>query len=192
MRKANAQKGAEILVEGGPPDPEGSRMKLNLGCGPALMEGFVNLDIYPWPGVDVIADLDQPWPFEDSSAEFIIAAHVFEHLNNPVGFMQEAWRVLRPATRKEPGGVLQVCVPYYKHANAFSDPTHKRFCTEHEFDYWIEKAPFHEQYGLGYGSPPVLFHPIKCEFGKYPGEVIPNEMRFFMGKVDGKCHQCES
>src|SRR5258708_16787192 len=33
-------------------------------------------------------------------------------------------------------GVLQVCVPYYKHANAFSDPTHKRFCTEHEFDYW--------------------------------------------------------
>ena len=159
-------------------------IRLNLGCGPALMEGFVNVDIFPWPGVDTIFDLDQPWPIEDGSCEFIVAAHVFEHLNEPVHFMKEAWRVLQSDTG-EGAGVLEVCVPYYKHANAFSDPTHKRFCTEHEFDYWIEGAPFHEQYGLGYGSPPVLFKALKMEFGKYPDEVIPNEMRFFMGKLDG-------
>src|SRR5258708_3920650 len=121
-------------------------IRLNLGCGPALMEGFVNVDIFAWPGVDVIADLDQPWPFEDGSCEFIVAAHVLEHLTEPVLFMKEAWRVLRSGSKSphsghnpdvkwkttpgreslceacdNPAGVLQVCVPYYKHANAFSD-----------------------------------------------------------------------
>ena len=172
-------------------------MRLNLGCGPAVMEGFVNADIAPWPGVDVIADLDEAWPFEDDSAELIIASHVFGHLNNPVHFMTEAWRVLvspriieaksvaLPDGYHVTGGLLQVCVPYYKHPNSFADPTHKRHCTEHTFDYWIDGAPYHIQYGLGYQSPPVLFKPIRMEFGKYEGEVLPNEMRIFMEKLGG-------
>jgi predicted SAM-dependent methyltransferase len=151
--------------------------KLNLGCGPAVMDGWVNVDWVGWPGVDLIADLDQPWPFEDGSAGFVLASHVFEHLAEPVHFMSEAWRVL------EPGGVLQVCVPYYKHPNSFADPTHKRHCTEHTFDYWIEDAPYHVQYGLGYQSPPVLFSAIRMEFGRYEREIIPNEMRIFMRKT---------
>ncbi len=113
------------------------------------------------------------------SAEYILASHVFEHLNNPVLFMTESWRVL------EAGGVLQVCVPYYKHPNSFADPTHKRHCTEHTFDYWIDGAPYHIQYGLGYHSPPVLFKALRMEFGKYEGEIVPNEMRIFMEKAVG-------
>jgi SAM-dependent methyltransferase len=154
-------------------------IRLNLGCGPAAMEGFVNVDWVAWPGVDVIADLDKPWPFDDSSAEFVLASHVFEHLDNPVHFMTEAWRVLGTS------GVLQVCVPYFKHQNSFADPTHKRHCTEHTFDYWIDGAPYHIQYGAGYQSPPVLFKALRMEFGRYEKEIIPNEMRIFLGKLGG-------
>lgn len=160
-------------------------MKLNLGCGPAAAEGFTNVDWVAWPGVDVIADLDKPWPWDDGSVQFILASHVFEHLSEPVHFMTEAWRVLQSATDVSPGGVLLVCVPYYKHQNSFADPTHKRHCTEHSFDYWIDGAPYHIQYGAGYQSPPVLFRPVDMEFGRYENEIIPNEMRIRMEKLDG-------
>jgi hypothetical protein len=34
-------------------------MKLNLGCGRDIKQGFVNLDYMPLPGVDVVADLER-------------------------------------------------------------------------------------------------------------------------------------
>lgn len=121
-------------------------LRLNLGCGPHIEPGMVNVDIVPLPGVDVVTDLDQPWPWLDDSVAYIVASHLFEHVDNPVRFMAEAHRVLAP------DGVLDIRVPYYKHIFAYSDPTHKRFCTELTFDYWIKGEPLHESYGPGYGS----------------------------------------
>lgn len=121
-------------------------IKLNLGSGRYLEEGFVNVDLLPQPGVDVVADLDQPWPWADETVEMIIASHLFEHVDNPVLFMSEAWRVLAP------DGILDVRVPYYRHVFAFTDPTHKRYCTELTFDYWIPGEGLHEAYGYQMGS----------------------------------------
>ena len=121
-------------------------LKLNLGCGPVIADDMVNVDIVRLPGVDVVADLDQPWPWADETCEHILVSHLFEHVAEPVRFMAEAWRVLIP------DGVLDIRVPYYKHVFAFSDPTHKRFCTELTFGYWIPGHPLHEAYGPGFGS----------------------------------------
>lgn len=126
-------------------------MKLNLGCGTDLEDGFVNSDIVDLPGVDVVADLDQPWPWPDGTAEYIVASHVFEHVDKPVLFMTEAHRVLQP------GGILEIRVPHWKHPNAYTDPTHRRFCTEQTFHYWIQGTVLHDQFGPMYGSPPAVF-----------------------------------
>lgn len=107
-------------------------MRLNLGCGPETLDQWLNVDIVPGPGVDVVHDLDvTPWPWKDNTAAEIAAVDVFEHIANPVGFMAEAHRVL------EPGGRLMIQTSYWRSWTAFTDPTHKRFCTEHTFDYWI-------------------------------------------------------
>jgi len=47
---------------------------------------------------DVIADLDieQLAGVESQSQDFVICSHVLEHLANPLGFLEEAHRVLRP------------------------------------------------------------------------------------------------
>lgn len=129
-------------------------MKLNLGCGPGpgQIPGAVNVDIVPMPGVDVVHDLGvAPWPWPDGSAADVAAFQLFEHVADPVLFMAECWRVL------EPGGRLHITVPWWLHPAAFTDPTHRRYCTEQSFDYWIKGTPLHEGGGLAMGSPPVLF-----------------------------------
>lgn len=152
-------------------------IKLNLGCGKSREEGFVNVDIVPLPGVDIVADLDQPWQWADSSVEMIIASHLFEHVDKPLLFMSEAWRVLAD------DGILDIRVPYYRHVFAFTDPTHKRFCTELTFDYWVPGEALHEAYGEGFGSakggPRFAYH----DFGRALAGDQGEELRVLLRKL---------
>ena len=122
-------------------------IKLNLGCGRARIDGYVNVDVANLPEVDVVHDLDVgPWPIETASAERIDAKDVFEHVANPIVFMTEAHRVL------EPGGVLHIRTPHYRSRDAFTDPTHRRFPTEHTFDYWIRGTVLYDLHNAAYGG----------------------------------------
>lgn len=114
-------------------------MKLQLGCGHHPRDGWVNLDRASLEGVDVVHDLDiAPWPFEDKSAEEIEARHVFEHVTDPCLFMTECHRILAP------GGTLEIVSPYFQHFSAFTDPTHRRFCTPETWDYWVPGTLYHD------------------------------------------------
>lgn len=74
-------------------------MKVNLGCQQQSMDGYINVDIVDYPGVDRVADIDDYLPFEANSLTEIYASHVFEHLTNPIRFLVECWRVLEPLGR---------------------------------------------------------------------------------------------
>lgn len=80
-------------------------MKIDLGAGSHRLEGFVSVDLY---GGDVKHDLSLfPWPFEDESADAILASHVLEHFTREEGalFLQECRRILKS------GGILSLAVP---------------------------------------------------------------------------------
>ncbi len=110
-----------------------------------IQDGAINVDAVALPGIDVVHNLDDhPWPFADASATRIRAAHIFEHVADPVGFMCEAWRVLGP------GGHLDLIVPHWKHRNAYTDPTHRRYCTEDTFRYWVPGTWLHDVGGDAY------------------------------------------
>jgi predicted SAM-dependent methyltransferase len=118
---------------------------LNLGCGDKPIEGRVNVDIVDLPGVDHLWDLDDyPWPWQPGSVSEIHCLHIFEHVNDPLGFMQQCWRVL------EPDGWLHIEVPHWQSRNAFTDPTHKRFCTEDTFRYWVPGTWLWNSMGVAY------------------------------------------
>ena len=122
-------------------------MRLNLGCGSDRLDGFVNVDLVNLHGVDVVHDLDVlPWPFDDDSVEGIVAQDVFEHVADPVGFMTESHRVL------EPGRDLAIRVPHFRHQDAFTDPTHRRYCTPNTWDYWIPGTPLFASHNAAYGG----------------------------------------
>jgi cyclopropane fatty-acyl-phospholipid synthase-like methyltransferase len=123
-------------------------VRLNLGSGSTpRVSGVVNVDIARLPEVDVVHDLDVlPWPWDDASVKAITAQDVFEHVGDPIGFMTESHRVL------ETGGELAIKSPHFRHQDAFTDPTHRRFCTLHTWDYWINGTELHKLHGAAYGG----------------------------------------
>ncbi|HIH16487.1 MAG TPA: methyltransferase domain-containing protein [Candidatus Diapherotrites archaeon] len=111
---------------------------LHLGCNVRdLGEGLINVDYARFPGVDLLADLDQPLPFADASVDGIGMAHVLEHLRY-MRFMREALRILKPGKR------VYLVVPYYtSHAAHIGEHVTPGFAWI-AFDYFQQpNHPFH-------------------------------------------------
>lgn len=108
-------------------------MKINLGAGNHIEEGFVNHDLKKHrPEIDVAWDLNVlPWPWEDETADQICSMTVFEHLDiDLVAALDECWRILRP------GGILYVKLPNAYDAEQWADPTHRRVFTLNTFKFF--------------------------------------------------------
>lgn len=80
-------------------------MRLHIGSGPLALEGWTNIDVFAYDGVDVVHDVRQPWPF--SGVEAIFAEHFLEHLTlrEALAFLRECRRALRD------DGVLRLSTP---------------------------------------------------------------------------------
>ena len=84
-------------------------MKLNLGCGLDVREGYINIDIRKAHPRILVLDLEKELlkPFPDNSAEEIIAKDFVEHLSWRVveAFLRDCFRVLKS------GGRMYIQVP---------------------------------------------------------------------------------
>ena len=123
-------------------------MRVNLGSGSRPMAGWLNVDRAAVPGVDYVHDLDVgPWPFaRTAGVEQIAAVDLFEHVGDPILFMTECHRILAPDR------MLFIQTPHYRSRDAFTDPTHRRFPTEHTFDYWIPGTTLYAEHNAAYGG----------------------------------------
>jgi predicted SAM-dependent methyltransferase len=88
--------------------------KINLGCGPLLKTGYLNVDIYP--GGDVTLDLRKDLPFASASCGRIFSEHFVEHLEHleypHIGYPSEARHLLTECYRVlRRGGLLSLSVP---------------------------------------------------------------------------------
>lgn len=106
------------------------RWNLYIGGGGCTVEGFINLDLFGLPGVNVIADATQ-LPFLDSTFQRIECDAVLEHVRLPETVMKEIGRVLKP------GGFAHVVTP-------FCHPFH-----EYPGDYWRFTLDGLEELGRG-------------------------------------------
>lgn len=120
------------------------RRSLNLGCGKDIRskaEGWVNMDVAPLEGVDVVHNLlDLPWPFADGSFEHIHCSHVLEHVPHYLGgrghkdgfilVMEEMHRILAA------GGTVRILAPHHQGDNRWIDPTHTRAIHPGNFAYF--------------------------------------------------------
>lgn len=139
-------------------------MKLNLGCGKKVREGFVNVDKFEMPGVDKVMDLFRfPWSFADNTFDYVYASHLIEHIphetkmswevaekcaSHPMwsqwkilqdldgffAFFAEVWRI-----SKNDALVECVCPFGYTH-QSFQDPTHTRVIVPQTIAYLAGEA----------------------------------------------------
>lgn len=95
---------------------------LDVGCGPAKQAGAFGIDQFALPGVDLVCDLNQPWPLEDARFDRVVFRHSIVHLSSLEHALREARRVVRK------GGTIEIISPHFSSDNAFTDPT-MRFST---------------------------------------------------------------
>ncbi len=117
--------------------------KLNLGCGTDIKEHYINLDIVPLKGVDIVANLSSPqYPFKSNTFGKILMHHVLEHLPNVLETMEELHRI------SISGGSIMISVPYWNSYGAVVDPTHKSFFHHKTFDYFDPRTKLCQSKGF--------------------------------------------
>ena len=115
--------------------PSAPPRRLSLGCGHDVRPGWVNLDIAPLPGVDVVHDLDVfPWPFGEGAFDEIECIDVLEHLRALPRAMEEIHRLLAP------GGRILIEGPHFTSYTVATDPTHRRAFAINTFEYFTERS----------------------------------------------------
>lgn len=149
-----------------------SLKKLHIGCGNQIIPHWVNHDLVPLPGVDVVHDLTVfPWPFHDDTFDEIKAYHVLEHLPETIKTLEEIYRISASNAR------VHIRVPYWNSPDMISDPTHRVFFNEQSMDYFDPKArqcierPYYsfarfEIVSKSYFIKLRGYREIKSEFGK--------------------------
>jgi len=95
--------------------------KLDVGCGKNKDQSFTGIDLFGWPGVDIVWDLEKfPWPVEDNSYDYIRINHVIEHINDQVGFFSEIHRIASH------NATVHIETPHFSSSNSWADLTHVR------------------------------------------------------------------
>ena len=142
--------------------PVAPLLKLDLGSGDNVREGFMGIDFVATEGVKKSGgrawDLKKtPWPWKDESVIEVNCSHFLEHLTGleRIPFMDELYRVLAFK------GTALIITPYWSSMRAVQDPTHqwppiceasylyfnKPWRITNKLDHYGSKADFDYTYG---------------------------------------------
>jgi SAM-dependent methyltransferase len=130
-------------------------VKIDIGCGKTKAEGWIGLDVRPFPGVDHVmnAGTDR-WPFDDGTVDEAKASHFVEHLKpaERIHFANELYRVLKK------DGKCQVVTPHWNSGRAFGDLTHEWPPVSEMWFYYLKRewreanAPHNDAYTCDFDS----------------------------------------
>lgn len=148
--------------------------RLNLGSGTDIRPGYVNLDIAPLPGVDVVHDLEElPLPFEDASFDEVVCKDILEHLDF-VAVLRELHRIMKP------GGRLHVTSPHFTSPAVYIDPTHRTAFSIETLRFFVPTDRFSSRnYYFDFGfaaveSARIVFHRYRGQPWNYLVEPLVN------------------
>lgn len=73
--------------------PQGSGLKLHLGCGDYWFDGYINIDHAVLAGTDIILDLRERLPFQDQTIQIIESHEFVEHFTKAeIDTILEDWK----------------------------------------------------------------------------------------------------
>ena len=104
-------------------------MRVNLGCGLKVIDGWVNMDKYPIDDRVWYCDVEDVFPLDDESCDEILLDNVVEHIRDIPKLIREIDRCLQP------GGLVTIITPHFTSASSWRDPTHIQHLSFFSFDY---------------------------------------------------------
>ena len=106
--------------------------KLNLAAGEISIDGFTNVDITNYDGIDIVTNLlEFPWTWaNDNEYDFIYVSHFMEHITTG-GFVDEMIRICKD------GAFIEIHVPHPVHSPMMHVPEHVRKVSLDTFKKWI-------------------------------------------------------
>lgn len=176
-------------------------LRLDLGCGPINRAGFIGVDRFLLPGVQVVSNFDgQPLPFRNDSFDLIVMIHSLEHADD---IMDVLWEVCRVG---KPGAQVVIAAPYYTQGLNLANPYHKQVLNEHSPRFWTNapesrvdpaeyvRPPQGAMYGLSQSDHSDPGFDLRCMrmelfyFQEY-WELSPEEQRSARRKYLDVCDQ---
>jgi hypothetical protein len=177
-------------------------MKLNIGCGFLKMSGYTNIDNQSICNPDIVANLEEVWPFDDNSVTEIYAHHVLEHLGETfekfMFIMKEMYRVSADGAR------WKVFVPHWQNDMFYHDPTHVRTITPIMFDMFNQNNNLNDLKSKGHQTKLGIFSGIDVELVSYnyipaepwntqlnKKEITIDQMSFIGNNYNNVCHEIQ-
>ena len=140
-------------------------MKLNLGCGNKILDGYVNLDKFAYYNSNIVHDLEKfPYPFEDDSAEEILLTHVLEHIGQDPEIFNSILKELYRISKNK--ALIDIYVPHPRHDDFISDPTHVRPITPFGLELYDKEVNEFWQKNGAANSPLALIHGVNFKIEK--------------------------
>ena len=166
-------------------DTSSAPIRLNLGCGRDIVDGWVNIDHVERPGVDLVFDLErcgeEPLPYEDDSVVEISLSHVLEHVQNALPLMEELYRVAANNC------LCTIRVPHGASDDAWTDPTHIRPYFRGSFGYFSQPHYWRADYGYRGDWQPEKIH-LMVDERKY-GWMKPKRLRYAVSHERNMVHE---
>jgi len=167
-------------------------MKLNLGCGAKIINGYVNVDKFDYYDVDKIHDLENfPYPFDDDVVDEILLSHVLEHIGQEPDVFNKIIKELYRICKNN--ALIKIHVPHPRSDDFIADPTHVRPITPFGLSLY-DKAQNEEWARMGAANSPlalihdvnfkilatnyVLEESIKIKF--QTGEISQDKLEFYI------------
>lgn len=157
-------------------------MKLYFGAGKDRKPGFINVDIYPFEGTEIVCDITKGVPLEDGSVDYIYSQDFMEHLppESKVFVINEIGRLLKV------GGRMEHFIPNGGSRNDFGSPSHLSHWNLQQFEHFdIDSYRYAKD--ADYEGTKVKFRKILAEEVNWQEEYgvsIPQSIHVIYEKVE--------
>lgn len=135
-------------------------IKLYVGAGKERLEGWQHLDIHPFDGIDIVADITKGIPLPDNSVSFVFTKDTLEHIpqESKVFVIDEFYRILTD------GGFMEHWIPNAGSQNDFGSPTHISHWNLQQFEHFdIDSYRYEKDHG---------YEGITSKFRKVYAELV--------------------
>lgn len=138
-------------------------VQIDLGCSRNKAKGYIGIDIDVDSDADIVADINKSGiPLKESSVDTLISKHLLEHMEDPIRFLKEVYRILKD------GGQINIEVPHFSSHIAYG-VGHR-----HHFTYKELVQIFREEISCTIIKAEITFYKtfrlfgIKCLANRFP------------------------